>query len=372
MNKCLAKSLLAGVVLQAACVTSSWADGPFQILMGDPLVGANGVILYGVADAGLQYSKAGTAKVLGVESGAGATSRIGFLGVEQLGGGLSVRFNLESALKLNNGTAGGTTMQNESTFFSREANIALVSTEWGRIKLGRQYPTELSTAIDPFYGVGAFSPYASLASLSSDQGAAATIGDSRISNAISYMTPIIGGFQLEVLDAQRGVTTAGYPKAAFQGAQLEYLGGPLYVGVFYDVIRTDPKATLPSVRNKWLGAGIMYDIFGVKATYEYNMTIPDYRGYYIASTHMIGLNIPQGTNEVKFSAVYRNVAGRPASNSLALGLGYDYNLSKVTAIYMRAGYVINQKRAVATLASAPQGTPGDDQSIVAIGFRKRF
>ena len=53
-------------------------------------------------------------------------------------------------------------------------------------------------------------------------------------------------------------------------------------------------------------------------------------------------------------------------------LGYDYNLSKVTALYARLGYVINQKHAIATLANGSLSQPGDDQSVIAIGIRKRF
>ncbi|REE07362.1 putative porin [Paraburkholderia sp. BL27I4N3] len=367
----LAPSLLLSSVTIFSSLPAH-SQSAFQILMPDAFVGTSGVILYGVADAGVQYYHAGSNSVFQAESGAGATSRIGFLGVEQLGNGLSVRFNLESALKLTNGTAGATTMQGDQSFFSREANVSLVSTQWGRIKLGRQYPTELSTAIDPFAGVGAFSPLASIVSLSSDLGKAATIGDSRISNAISYTTPIIGGFQIEILDAPRGVTTEGYPSASFQGAQIEYANGPLYLGAFYDKITTDPTSTTPAVKNKWLGAGAMYNLNGALITYEYNMTIPEYAGYYIASSHMIGLNIPQGLNTVKFSAIYRNVAGKDAANSLAIALGYDYNLSKTTALYARVGYVVNQKNAIGSLAGATLSRPGDDVSVVAVGIRKRF
>ncbi len=350
-----------------------YAEEPFQIMAPDTLAGRSGLILYGVADAGLQYSRAGSNRLLQTESGAGATSRFGFLGVEQLGNGLSVRFNLESALKLKNGTAGSTTMQGDQSLFSREANISLVSTQWGRIRAGRQYPTELSTNIDPFYGVGAFSPLASLVALSSDLGKGATIGDSRISDAISFTTPIIAGFQVEYLYAPRGVTTPGYPKASFQGAQVEYTNGPLYLGAFYDVIKTDPTADLSSFKNRWLGAGGMYT-FGnrVNLTYEYNMTNPDKAGYLVANSHMIGLSVPNGRDWIKFSAVYRTVAGQADRDSLAIGVGYDYNMSKTTALYGRVGYVWNQKKAIASLASVALSQAGDDVSVVAMGVRMRF
>lgn len=351
----------------------AYAEEPFQILLPDNLAGKSGLILYGVADAGIQYSRAGSNRVLQEESGAGATSRIGFLGVEQLGNGLSVRFNLESALKLKNGTAGGATMQGDSSLFNRESNVSLVSTQWGRIRLGRQYPTELSTNIDPFYGVGAFSPLASLVALSSDLGKGATIGDSRISDAVSYTTPIIGGFQVEYLYAPRGVTTPGFPKASFQGAQVEYTNGPLYLGAFYDVIKTDPTAGLGSLKNRWLGAGGMYTFKGgVNLTYEYNMTNPDKEGYLVANSHMIGLSVPNGRDWIKFSAVYRTVAGQSERDSLAIGLGYDYNMSKTSALYARLGYVLNQKKAIGSLANVMLSQPGDDVSVVALGIRMRF
>ncbi|WP_042885264.1 porin [Cupriavidus necator] len=353
--------------------TAVSAAESFQILKPDPMPGSGGLSLYGVADAGIQYSRAGSNRLLQSESGAGATSRFGLLGVEHLGNGLSVSFNLESALKLKNGSAGGTTAEGESSLFNREANISLISTQWGRIKLGRQYPTELSIAIDPFLGVGAFSPLASLVSLSSDLGKGATIGDSRISDAISYSTPILGGFQFEYLHAPRGVTTPGYPKSSFHGAQLEYASGPLYLGMFYNIINTDPTATVSSVRNRWLGAGGMYSFpGGTNATYEFNMTNPDRAGYFIATSHMVGLSVPTGPGVIKFSAVYRNVAGKASGDSLAIGLGYDYNMSKTTALYARLGYVLNQKNAIGSLAGVALSQPGDDVSIVATGIRMRF
>lgn len=363
----------SSIALSSVGYSVSYAGEPFQILVPDVLAGKSGLILYGVADAGIQYSRAGSNRLLQEESGAGATSRIGFLGVEQLGNGLSLRFNLESALKLKNGAAGGTTTQGDSSLFNRESNVALVSNQWGRIKLGRQYPTELSTNIDPFYGVGAFSPLASLVSLSSDLGKGATIGDSRISDAVSYTTPIIGGFQVEYLYAPRGVTTPGYPKASFQGAQVEYTNGPLYLGAFYDVIKTDPTAGLDSFKNRWLGAGGMYTFKGgVNLTYEYNMTNPDKAGYLVANSHMIGLSVPNGRDWIKFSAVYRTVAGQSDRDSLAIGLGYDYNMSKTSALYARLGYVLNQKKAIGSLANVVLSQPGDDVSIVALGIRTRF
>ena len=60
------------------------------------------VTLYGVADAGVTYVNGGQ-NWSGVTSGNNLTSRIGFRGVEDLGGGLKANFRLEAGLNLDNG-----------------------------------------------------------------------------------------------------------------------------------------------------------------------------------------------------------------------------------------------------------------------------
>jgi predicted porin len=60
------------------------------------------VTLYGVADAGVTYVN-GLTTGLACDSGANKTSRLGFRGVEDLGGGLKANFVLEGGFNLDNG-----------------------------------------------------------------------------------------------------------------------------------------------------------------------------------------------------------------------------------------------------------------------------
>jgi len=72
----------------------------------------------------------------GGTSGLGA-SRFGMRGTEDLGGGLKAYFKLESQISADTGANGGATQTSTNAMFNREAYVALGSTTWGDIRLGR-------------------------------------------------------------------------------------------------------------------------------------------------------------------------------------------------------------------------------------------
>lgn len=97
------------------------------------------VTVYGVIDAGMRYdisaNAAGDNKTAMV-SGGQSTSRIGFRGTEDLGNGLTARFQLEGGLN----TTTGTSSQNGSTgtvLFDRLAFVGLGHKKFGEIQMGR-------------------------------------------------------------------------------------------------------------------------------------------------------------------------------------------------------------------------------------------
>jgi len=88
------------------------------------------VTLYGVVDASLETVK-GTKSLTRVSSDNLASSRLGFKGVEDLGGGLKANFVLESSVGVDTGEA------NSTRFFSRAAWVG-VSSGYGDLRIGRQ------------------------------------------------------------------------------------------------------------------------------------------------------------------------------------------------------------------------------------------
>ncbi|HSV83891.1 MAG TPA: porin [Ramlibacter sp.] len=330
------------------------------------------VKIYGVADTGLLLTRHDGNAMAKVESGIGATSRLGFTGTEDLGGGLAAAFLFEGTVRTDTGAVGGNTVQGENSFFNRQSNVSLKSREWGELTLGRQIPAQVSPALDTFAGVTGFSPYASLSSIGKDQGAGASIGDSRISRAISYQTPQRFPLGATVLAGTRNSVAPGFPRASAYGAEVHYTNDRLILQAHYMANHTDPTATLASFRNEWWGLGAQYRWDSVTVGYIFNALVPRQAGYPNSQTHALGFTIPYGVHTIRISSVWRAVQGRSDLNSFALGLGYDYALSKRTVLYARAGHVANRRNAIATMAGAALAKPGDDLPVTALGVYTRF
>lgn len=152
-------------------------------LMG--VAGAQSVSVYGIVDAGVRYdasanaSKADRTKFL---SGAQSTSRIGLKGSEDLGGGLTAKFQLESGIS----TADGTTSQNGSSgsvLFDRAAWVGLADSKLGEVQLGRN-----TTATFDFAAQGISDPLGqSLDGVSTPVGVASNSTALRVNQSITVV-----------------------------------------------------------------------------------------------------------------------------------------------------------------------------------------
>jgi predicted porin len=93
------------------------------------------VTLYGIVDAGLGYSS----NQLGnhntyVRSGNKDANRLGFRGIEDIGGGTQVQFTLESGFNLDDGT-----FAQSGVLFNRQAFVGISNKKLGTLTAGRQY-----------------------------------------------------------------------------------------------------------------------------------------------------------------------------------------------------------------------------------------
>jgi predicted porin len=123
-----------GVIAAALTATGAYAQ--------------SSVTLYGIADVSVRYitnDNANNDGRLFMTNGAISNSRWGMKGSEDLGGGLSAIFRLESGIELNNG-------QGDGALFNRSAYVGLSSNQWGTLTAGRQYSPlfdQLSNTFDP-------------------------------------------------------------------------------------------------------------------------------------------------------------------------------------------------------------------------------
>ena len=117
------------------------------------------VTLSGLLDVSAGQSKAAgsTSRVWGVDNGNMTTSWFGASGSEDLGGGLSALFTLQSFMRADTGASGRFGVD---TFWARNAFVGLASKDFGKVTLGRNTTPFFVTTLsfNPFGDSFGYSP----------------------------------------------------------------------------------------------------------------------------------------------------------------------------------------------------------------------
>lgn len=351
---------------------SAWADSYLQSQLAawpqmESAIQQNGVELYGAVDMGLNYQSVGGTSRYQTQSGGYHTSQFGFFGREDLGGGLKAEFNLESSFTANNGALG-----TSNTLFDRESWVGLNSATWGVVRFGLQPTANLPEFIDPFGEVLTNSVVTWLAGgavqtpkgvgYNADLGPGSSQVLVRESDALSWTTPRIAGFGATFLYAFNG-TTGVYPYASNQGVVASWTNGSLYLSGAYNRVWSAPVETdegTQTVRNDIYGVSAIYDVGSVVLSAAFNQVAPKLAGNGIARSYILGATLPWGRNALHASVVYRDTSGVHDSegdlakdSALGMMFGYDYSLSKRTALYARAGFIRNYGISSVILNSNP-------------------
>ena len=115
------------------------------------------VTLFGVVDATYAYGSGSVSNKSQLTNSGYNSSRLGFRGVEDLGGGLAASFWLEGSLGNDDGSAGTNAGKGGSLDFNRRSTLSL-SGNFGELRLGRDYTPTFNnvSTYDPFgtNGVG--------------------------------------------------------------------------------------------------------------------------------------------------------------------------------------------------------------------------
>ncbi|RZT04037.1 Outer membrane protein (porin) [Duganella sp. CF402] len=323
------------------------------------------VTIYGILDAGIVAERGGKdGNVSQVNSGAASASRIGFKGTEDLGGGLSAIFKLETGAKIDKGT-----LDADNTIFNREAYVGLSSKTAGTLTLGRQYTPYYETLRDvgdPF-AMGMAGTAKNLFPVASFM--------TRNSNAIVYKTPNLEGFTGAVSYSLGEV--AGDASATRQvGASLGYNNGPLNVAVAYNSKNNDTLTvkTAGVGHNGLIAANYDFKVVKVFGAYSKDKglnsaplnSIPNaYTGVTFAASQdssdaLIGLTAPVSTAGTVIASFIRKndkeVANRDADQ---WAIGYSYALSKRTSTYVAYAKIKNKNGAGYTVGNNTDAGSGD-------------
>lgn len=300
---------------------------------------AQSVTLWGRLNTTVESQKVGNddRKVVVQNNG----SRLGFKGVEDLGGGLKASFALEHGLNSDTGVATGGTQ-----FWNRESSVRL-SGNFGEIRLGRWTPGSYFAVADYVSMHNHDTGTSSDAFYSTDSSFGKTSATNTRSNKVGYFTPKVGGLSAELaLHAGEGTDPKAYDLSA------NYDMGPVHLGAGYSKQGTGKQY---AVRGLYEIGALAFGGYFQQETESTNMAKPTRNIGRIAVMYTMGQ-----------SEFHLNVGGTQAGATRTSGakqytLGYNYNLSKRTKIY---GFY------TAINDNAPNGA-GDFSSLAA-GIRHNF
>ncbi|AMO97496.1 outer membrane insertion C-terminal signal domain protein [Collimonas fungivorans] len=349
------------------------------------------VTIYGTVDAGVTYSnnnvpagnvdansRLGGSK-FGVGSGNIDTSRIGFKGVEDLGGGLKALFQLEAGF---NTDTGG--FEQDKSLFNRKSVVGLGG-NFGSVLLGRQ-----SDVLDD-YG----HQYTSVKDFGNFVGSP-HVGDrlegSRTQNSIRYNSPSFSGVTASAIYGFGEEAGANSNGQAFGGG-VAYDNGPLgaYLGYYQSKAGKNSADTAPlfqlntvkegDTMNKTFSLGASYQagparLYGnwsrINVPEQYKQNIFELGTDYALSAP---LHLLASVQHTQYSLDGNTEGNSSKPQVTQVNLGVDYYLSKRTDLYTLASYAKGKNGApVGDYANpAVQNDAGkSNQTAVAVGIRHKF
>ncbi|MEN9340906.1 MAG: porin [Pseudomonadota bacterium] len=341
------------------------------------------VTVYGIIDTGYNSLKdkngattTDRAAVQGSSSsnaGEASSSRLGFRGTEDLGGGLKATFNVEGGMG-----------QGSAFTFGRAYNVGLEDAKLGTVRVGLQDTLNRSAWL-AHDQLAAANVAGNLAH--NDNGSGAAGGSSFASHtarnvAINYLSPRFSGVQLVLGMTQNDSEKTGDKKQKTgSGSQvgLNYVQGKFAANLAYAEAKTDTNAVsasgiyagnaqtsatnlgdvrvdAASIKNKETSAGASYDFGMAKVGYVYhkrdsaNASDAAATSNLDRTSHSFSASIPLNAKLVaRVGYGFGEVRQGAASNINADMKGYqaalNYNLSKRTTVY---GIYGNEKRDLTT------------------------
>jgi predicted porin len=367
------------------------------------------VTIYGILDVGYigtNYKGVGTSATTNqttnaIGNSAEQTSRLGFKGAEDMGGGTSTVFTFETALNPNQSTL--------SSLNTRQAFVGLKQQGLGTAAVGTQYTPVFNAvaATDPGQTNNMLGSliYTSSPQANGNSGSApfantsSTAGTSdsftiRTSNALTLSSETVKGFQAQALVVANGTnttqtssTTGGENTNTGWGLGANYTYNKLYVTAAYQALKNYTTGTLstptPALWTTAAGgvntqdnqtyAAATYDFGMLKAYAQYiNRKATDSlnTGYYAQRrAEQIGIRgffTPrvEGWASAGLGKTTAFGANQPTANFTGYQLGTNYWLSKRTNAYAIFGSTQTSSVAPTTAAVSANG--------YAVGIRHTF
>ena len=386
-----------------------------------PALAQSSITIYGIADVGVQVSNFGKGAQYNLSSGIADGSRLGFKGTEDLGGGYKAMFVMESRIEIDtggqsNGMIGtgigqGLTRGLPPTVaaqltpvlqpvkvvnptgagFDRSSYVGLV-TPAGAILMGRQYTPDYEVvAMTDTFETGFAGGWGNILG---GTGGFITAGTAiRANQAVQYRMQLPSGFGASAMYAFQETGSLNLSRK-FWGGNLRYQANGWNVGLAYN--REHDQSGNLSLQSLTLGGSYVIGNAKVFAGYhrmknDHSALVPLLTPVLGATaagivgenakldgeTLTVGMHYRIGSGRI-MAAISRTNDKRPTNNDVTLyGLGYDYDLSKRTDLYIALARAVNQHASQYALGGAGYfggftEQPGQNANVLQIGMRHRF
>jgi len=378
------------------------------------------VSVYGILDAGyIGANQKGTNTSISTNSqtsaigqSAESTSRLGFKGNEDIGGGLSAFFTVEVGL-----TPTGGAVTTASTWNNRQSFVGLKKNGIGQFAIGTQYtpvfnaasatsPGQLNNLVgDVIYATNVLTgpantaagtgPYGTNAAPNNGTGANNDSFTSRTNSTLSVKTDTFAGFSASAVmvmnnnnTTQTANTVGGQTNNNGWGLSADYTWQKLYVTAGYQALKNSTPGSLAApAPNLWNGAtgdvnvqdnqaiaGATYD-FGILKAYAQWVSrkatdVKDTSYYAKRTAQQIGVRsyitpVIESWAMIGSGRYTANGSGQPTANFNAWQLGSNYYLSKRTNLYG----IYGQSLTSSTSSTYGYGAAGSQFSV---GVRHTF
>ncbi|WP_458366925.1 porin [Burkholderia pseudomallei] len=389
------------------------ATGSALSLLAAGAMAQSSVTLYGIVDAGVSYTNHVDGGALWRErSGTLGGDRWGVKGYEDLGGGLSAVFTLESGFL---GTTGKSAQGGR--LFGRQAIVGLAQRDVGTLTFGRQ-GNPLVDLVSPYFASGFWVP-------------ATHVGDNdnldqsfRINNAVKFRSASFAGWRVDALygfsNQASGSGSQGFANNNAWAVSTNYTHGPVSFGGGYLQLNHPDAASntggavgsASSTTGDDYSSGFFYGLDGGVARQRiaavggnvvwgpatlgagFSHVQLDYNDGAARKFNNVDVNL-----RYQLSAPWMIVADYTYTDGRATGLpgtsgtdlkpawhqinlAADYRLSKRTELYVAAGYqkalgdgttlIGGHYRPIAAMTTAGGASSTNTQFTLATGVRHRF
>ncbi len=307
------------------------------------------VTLYGKVDLGLVLDSGNAAgKSVRISSGVTGGSRLGFKGVEDLGGGMKAAFQLETGYCADSAAGAPNFCTGSNQFMGRQAHGDLTGA-FGAMSAGRQYSLGFTnlTTIDPF-GTGFAGASNNIINPSGI----------RLNNSFQYTTPTMAGFAASG-EIAFGEQTGNWEANRETGAAVTYASGPVYVGAtFYDVGNANGNGA--ARKNYTLGGTYDFGVVKVHALAQKSTGTPTAPAASIDVLDLLGgVTVPFAGGSFMADFIHHNDRTGADNDANQLAAGFIYPLSKRTSIYTSFAKIDNRHAAAFTVGNATETGTGD-------------